>query len=118
MRIAREVAQLAQGVGAPVLILLSAIGLDFTEGQQGAINAVVVAVAGFVTAAGLSQEKAAAAVAGVAQALIAVAIAFGASLTPEVQGAVMTVVTVGVGYWLRTQVIAKVGPEAPAPVRS
>ncbi|MEJ2886142.1 hypothetical protein [Actinomycetospora aeridis] len=116
MRIGREIAQLAQCVGAPLLLILSSLGLHLTEGQQGALNAAIVAVAGFITAAGLSQEKAAAAVAGVAQALIAVALAFGWQLAPDVQGAVMTLVTVGVGLWLRTQVVAKVGPETPRPV--
>lgn len=103
----REPAQWA-GLTSAVLILLSETVLPMTVHRQGAVNAVVVAVVGVMTAAAVSAERAAPFVAGLAQAVIACALAFGVELSPEVQASVMAVVAPAVALWLRTQVVAPV----------
>lgn len=108
----REPAQLLALV-ASVIQLLSATILPLSIEQQGLLNALAVAIAGFVTAALVSAEKAAPAVAGVVQAVLACALAFGAALSPELQSSVMAFVTAGVAFWLRTQVTA---PAASGPL--
>jgi hypothetical protein len=50
-------------------------------------------------------------VAGIAQALISLALAFGADLSPDVQSAIMTFVITGVAWYLRTQVTAPVAAD-------
>jgi hypothetical protein len=107
MRILREPAQLL-GLISTAIALLSATLIPLTVGQQGVLNAVAVALCGFITAALVSAEKAAAALSGLLQACIAVALAFGFALSPEVQSSVLAFVAAGTAFWLRTQVHAPV----------
>lgn len=100
------------GLFAAAVQLFSAIVLPLSTEQQGVLNAVAVAVIGFATAAAVSTEKAAPAVLGVVQAVLACALAFGLDIPPETQGAVMAFVTALASAWVRTQVVA---PEPPAP---
>lgn len=103
----REPAQLL-GLLAAAIQLISATVLPLTVEQQGVLNAVAVAVAGFVTAAMVSAEKAAPAVAGLVQSVLACALAFGLALTPDVQSSVMAFTTALVAWYIRTQVVAPV----------
>lgn len=107
----REPAQLLALVAAAIQLLSSTL-IPLSAEQQGVLNALAVAVAGFVTAALVSGEKAAPAFAGVVQAVLACALAFGFALTPELQGSIMAFVTAGVGWFIRTQVVAPVPPAA------
>lgn len=90
------------------IALFSSLVIPLDGGQQGALIAVVTAVFGFVGAVAVSGEKAAPLVAGLVQSALALALAFGLALSPEVQGSVMAFVAAGVGWYLRTQVVAPV----------
>lgn len=110
MTISREQAQLPALVAA--LVQLIGGSLDLTQVQQTAVSALAVTIAGFITAVLVSYEKAAALVAGLGQAAIAVALSFGAVLSLDTQAAIMTVLTIVIGYWLRTQVTSSTPDKA------
>ena len=104
------------GVIASAIQLVSATVLPLSVEQQGVLNAVAVAVFGFVTAWAVSAEKAAPAVLGLVQAVLACALAFGLHLEPATQGAVMAFATALVSAFVRQQVVAPV-PAAAAVAR-
>ena len=106
----REPIQLL-GLLRAALVLFSATVLPLTVDQQGAVCAVAAAVLGVAGAAAVSAERAAPLVAGLVEAVLALALAFGANLEPGLQGAVMAFVAAGVALYLRTQVVAPVAPE-------
>lgn len=106
MKIFGREPSLILGLIAAAIQLLSATLLPLNVEQQGVLNAVAVAVIGFATAAAVSAEKAAPAVLGVVQAVLACALAFGLAVPPETQGAVMAFVTALVSAFVRTQVVA------------
>lgn len=108
MKIFGREPSLILGLIAAAIQLLSAVALPLSVEQQGVLNAVAVAVIGLVTAAAVSAEKAAPAVVGLVQAVLACALAFGLALSPEVQGAVMAFVTAALSAFVRTQVVAPV----------
>lgn len=107
----REPAQLL-GLIAAIIQLGSSTFLHLSVEQQGVLNAVTVALLGFVTAWAVSAEKAAAAFSGLVTAVLALALAFGAHLSVDLQGSIMAFVSAGTAFWLRTQVVA---PSADAP---
>jgi hypothetical protein len=92
--------------------LFSAVVLPLSVEQQGAVVAVATALFGVLGAIAVSAEKAAPLVAGLVQSVLALALAFGAQLSPEIQGSVMAFVAAGVGWYLRTQVSAPVPASA------
>jgi hypothetical protein len=94
------------GLVAAAIQLVSATVLPLSIEQQGVLNAVAVAVIGLLTAAAVSAEKAAPAVLGVVQAVLACALAFGLALEPATQGAIMAFTTALVSAFVRTQVVA------------
>jgi hypothetical protein len=96
------------GLVAAAIQLVSATVLPLSIEQQGVLNAVAVAVIGLVTAAAVSAEKAAPAVLGLVQAVMACALAFGLALEPATQGAVMAFTTALVSAFVRQQVTAPV----------
>jgi hypothetical protein len=98
------------GLIAAAVQLFSAVVLPLTVEQQGVLNAVAVALVGFATAAAVSAEKAAPAVLGVVQAVLACALAFGLALEPATQGAIMAFATALVSAFVRTQVVAPAPP--------
>lgn len=100
------------GLLSAAIALLSALALPLSVEQQGSVIAVATAVIGVVTAFAVSAEKAAPLVAGLVQSVLALALAFGLDLTPEVQGSVMAFVAAGVAWYLRTQVVAPVSATA------
>lgn len=108
MKILGREPSLILGLIAAAIQLLSATVLDLTVDQQGVLNALAVAVLGFATAAAVSAEKAAPAVLGVVQAVLACALAFGLALSPEVQGSTMAFVSALVAAFVRTQAVAPV----------
>lgn len=101
----REPAQLL-GLLRAALVLVSATIIPLTVDQQGAVIAVMAAVFGVIGAFAVSAEKAAPLIAGLVEAVLACALAFGASLDPGLQGAIMSFVAAGVAFYLRTQVVA------------
>jgi nicotinamide riboside transporter PnuC len=103
------------GLLSAAVALFSAVVLPLSVGQQGALIAVATAVFGVAGALAVSGEKAAPFVAGLVQSVLALALAFGAQLSPEVQGSIMAFVAAGVGWYLRTQVVAPVPDATTAP---
>lgn len=98
-----------------VIALVSATAAPLTVEQQGILNACVAALLGVVTAWTLKGEGLVAALVGFFKAAIAVALAFGWALSPEVQGAFMVVAElVLTGVLVRPNVVAPVAPSAPA----
>jgi hypothetical protein len=102
---------------AALVQFLSAQVLDLSVGQQGALNAVAVAVVGAVTAWRVSAEKGVPALVGVLQALLALGLAFGLDMSSEAQSTLMALVTALASLWVRTQVVAPV-PPAPSAAMS
>jgi len=96
------------GLISAAIALISSTAFEMTILQQGVLNAVAVAIVGFVTAMAVSGEKAAPLVAGLVQAVLACALAFGLSLAPELQGSIVAFTAAGVAWYLRTQVTAPV----------
>jgi len=99
---------LVLGLIAAAIQLFSATLLPLSVDQQGVLNAVAVAAIGLATAAAVSADKAAPAILGLVQAVLACALAFGLDVAPETQGAVMAFVTALVSAFVRTQVSAPV----------
>ncbi len=110
MRPSREPA-LWVAVGAAAIQLCTAFFVTLTVDQQAVLNALVVAVAGFITAVLVRRDGQVAAILGLAQAAIAVGVGFGLDWTPEKQAAAMAAVTALAAAFSRTQMTAKVGPE-------
>lgn len=100
----------AQWIGllSAAVALFSSLIFPLDVGQQGAVIAVATAGFGVAGALAVSAEKAAPLVAGLVQSVIALALAFGLQLSPEVQGSIMAFVAAGVAFYLRTQVTAPV----------
>jgi nicotinamide riboside transporter PnuC len=95
---------------AALLQFISTQVVPLTVDQQGALNAVVVAVLGFIAAAAVSEEKAVPAIAGLIQSVLAVVLAFDIHMSTSWQTAVMAFVTTGVAMFVHTQVVARGGP--------
>lgn len=103
----REPAIIA-ALAAGLLQVLSALVFHWSDEQQGALNAALALVAGLVTAAMVSLDKAVPLLGGVVQAVFAVGLAFGWDLDPVAQSAVLALVGALVGAFTRTQVTASV----------
>lgn len=97
-----------------LIALVSATAFPLTTEQQGVLNAVVAALVGVITAWRLAGEGLVAALVGFFKAAIAVALAFGLSWSPEVQGTAMVVIElVLTGILVRPNVVAPVPPAVP-----
>lgn len=94
------------GLIASVLQLASALFLHLPAETQGVLNAAIVLIGGAIVAWKVSSDEGVALLGGVAKALIAVALAFGAHLSADTQSSIMLVVTMGIAFYLRTQVTA------------
>lgn len=105
----REPALILAFIAAAVQ-LVSSFVFPLTDGQQGAVNAIAIGVAGLVTAIAVKSDQLAPAILGVVQAALALGLAFGWDLAPEQQSVVMAFAAAGVAMFVRTQVVA---PEAP-----
>lgn len=93
---------------AAAIQLLSVTVTHWDPETQGVINAVVVALAGFLTAWKVATETAFAALAGLIKAVFALMLAFGLHVDSPTQTAVMVLVT-AIGAWV-------VRSQADAPV--
>lgn len=104
----REPAYLMSLISA-VIVMATAFGAPLNVEQQGVLNALVAALFGAITAWRLAGEKAVAALVGLGKAGIAVALAFGYALSPEVQSSTMLVVELLLtGFLIRPNVSAPV----------
>lgn len=108
----REPAVIMSFIASAIAVFSSFI-LPLTDTQQGALNAVDVALFGFITAALVAKEKLLPAITGLSKAVLAVAISFGLHWSPEQQGLILGLVTTFVALMgVRPQVVASVPPEA------
>lgn len=98
---------------AMVTAVLQALSLfiPLTEAQQGLVNAVLVAAAGFATAAMVSAEKALPALTGLLSAVFSLLLGFGLSVPGRMQVAVMAAVAALGAFFVRQQVVAPVTRE-------
>lgn len=99
---------------AMVATLLQALLLLFplTVQVQGAANAVILAVAGFATAAMVSVDAALPVLTGLIKAIFALVLALGLHLPDTTQVGILAVVTALGAFLVRANVTAKVGPQA------
>lgn len=96
-----------------LIALVSAAVFPLSTDQQGVLNAGVAALLGVTTAWALKGEGLVAALVGFFKAAIAVGLAFGLSLSPDLQSTVMVVVELLLtGLLVRPNVIAPVPPPA------
>jgi hypothetical protein len=97
-----------------LVALVSAAVFPLSTDQQGVLNAAVAALVGVITAWTLKGEGLVAALVGFFKAAIAIGLAFGWSLAPEVQASFMVVIElVLTGALVRPNVVAPV-PAKPA----
>ena len=101
------------GLIAALIQMLSVAVTHWDPATQGVINAVIVAVAGFLTAWKVSVDAGLAALTGLVQAVIALALAFGIHLSADWQSTIMVLVSAIGAFVVRTQVFA----ENPASVK-
>ena len=99
---------------AVLVKLVVAFGWNATPEVQASVNAVAAAAMGILIALAV-HDGLGAAVVGLAQAALALAIGFGLDWSTERQAVVMAFMTVAVGMWDRTQVTSKVPPRRPLP---
>lgn len=97
---------------AMLATLLQAVSLGFglPDTVQGLVNAVLVAAAGFATAAMVSVDAAFPAFAGLLKAVLALLLGFGIHVPDRWQVMVMATLTALSAFFVRTQVTARVGP--------
>jgi hypothetical protein len=95
-----------------VATLIQAVALlfPFTTEVQGTVNAVSLALAGFLTAAMVSVDSALPALVGLLKAVFALVLAFGVDLPDATQVGILAVVTAFGAFFVRQNVVAKVGP--------
>lgn len=93
-------------LAATVVRLVAAFWIHLSADQQTWLNAGVAAVGGFVVAFWVKKEGQVAALTGLATALLAIAVGFGADISAEGQAAIMSFVGVFAAGFIRTQVTA------------
>jgi hypothetical protein len=94
---------------AAFLQVLSSLVLHWTDNQQALLNAAIAAILGFIAAAGIAVDKALPALVGVVQAVLSVAVGFGAHITDSQMSMISALVASGVALWTYDRVTAKVG---------
>lgn len=99
---------------ATVVRLVAAFVIDLSADQQTWLNAGAAAVGGLVVAFWVKREGQVAALTGLASALLAIAVGFGANISAEGQAAIMSFVGVAAAAFIRTQVVAPTPAEATA----
>jgi len=93
---------------ATAVRLGGAFVIDLSADQQAYLNAGATAVASMIVAVWVRRDGQVAALLGVAQALLALAVGFGADLSAESQAVIMSFVGAVAAAFIRTQVTAPV----------
>ena len=96
---------------ATLVRLVAAFGLNLSDGQQAVLNAVATAVAGLIVAIVVRRDGQIAAILGLIQAGLALAVGFGADLSAETQAVIMSFVGAAAAMFVRTQATAPVTAE-------
>lgn len=92
---------------ASVVSLASTYLLGWSDLQQGLVNALAVALVGLLTAWSVKKDALAAAILGVAGAVIELAVSFGAHISSADQAILTSVVATGVAMFLRPVVTTR-----------
>lgn len=103
----REPAVILAFVSA-VVAVGSNFAFHWSSDQQSLINAVAAAVVGLLTAWSVDHGGLAAAVMGLASAVLALGLGFGLHMDATQQATVMSFVAAVVGMWVRTQATSQV----------
>jgi hypothetical protein len=90
--------------------LFAAFFVHLTGEQQAVLNAVATAVAGLIVAVIVRHDGQVAAILGVAQALLALAVGFGLNISAGNQAVIMSFIGAVAAAFIRTQVVAPVAP--------
>lgn len=93
---------------ATAVRLVSAFMFNLSTDQQALLNAAATAVASLIVAFWVRRDGQVAALLGVAQALLALAIGFGLDVSAENQAVIMSFVGAVAAAFIRTQVVAPV----------
>ncbi len=109
MHVIRRDPALFTSFAATGIRLITAFALTLTVDQQSAVNATVAAAAGLLVAYAVKDGQVAA-ILGVVQALLALALGFGLEINPEEQALIMSFVGTGIAMFVRTQVTASAPP--------
>jgi len=96
---------------ATAVRLGAAFIFDLSGDQQAYLNAGATAIASLIVALWVRRDGQVAAILGVAQALLALAIGFGLDVSAEGQAVIMSFVGAVAAAFIRTQVTAPVTPE-------
>lgn len=107
----REPALIGMLIG--IAIRLFGSWLDFGVEQQALVNAAVAAAVGLIVALS-TRDGQPAAILGLAQAFVALAIGFGLRIDPDTQAMIMSAVALVISMYERTQITAPTPPEPPA----
>lgn len=91
---------------ATTIRVLGAFAFNLTDNQQAVLNALATAIASFIVAAIVRKEGQVPALLGIVQAIIALAIGFGANIGAEEQAVIMSVFGAFAAAFVRTQVVA------------
>jgi len=95
---------------ATAVRLGAAFLFEISDAQQAWLNAAATAIAGLIVAVWVRRDGQVAALLGVAQALLALAIGFGLDVSAENQAVIMSFVGAVAAAFVRTQVVAPVDP--------
>lgn len=106
MRTFRREPAVFLGLVAALVQLVSAMIFPLTDEQQGVLNGLAFVVAGVIVAATVSLDRALPLLVGLAQAVVAVGLAFGWELDPTAQSAALAFVAAVTALFVRTQVVA------------
>jgi len=96
---------------ATALRLMAAFWWHVSDDQQAILNAGATAVAAAVVAIWVKRDGQLPAALGVIQALLAIAVGFGAHLSAENQAIIMSFVGTAAAIFIRTQVVAPVAAD-------
>lgn len=96
------------GFVAAAIMMLSQFVYPLSVDQQGALNAVAMALVGIITAWTVAEDGGLALIVGLSKAVLALAISFGLGWSPEIQAVVMTFVTVTAQLFVRQNVVAPI----------
>lgn len=101
------------GLAGALVAAFSAFVLHLSIDQQGAVGAVAAVVVGLITAA-VTRDGVVAAIVGFVKALFLLMVSFGLHVSAANQAVVYTLLAAVAAGYVRTQVIAPVGPAAPS----
>lgn len=92
---------------ATLVRLVAAFWIHLGDEQQAVLNACATAVAGLVVAVWVRRDGQVAALLGVVQAVLALAVGFGLNVSAEGQAVIMSFVGAAAAMFIRTQVTAR-----------